>query len=167
MHFEKIFFSDLNEASDVLYSDEQDESMEENVQVSAFGAQEASDEDAFGTSNVPFNFCDPHDIENFQADIIECFVEETPTIATLAKDLALKGFWPLLLRILAVADEMFAKMSSIKLLTSLISNNCITWQPKQMHEFVQYVIQLMLQLVKRGNVVDQDVLSDALKWYYT
>ena len=63
------FLLDLNQATDVLYCDDQDDDnkpIQEFVQVSAFGAQEANAEDAFATNSLPFNFCDPYDIEDLQ-----------------------------------------------------------------------------------------------------
>ena len=52
-----------------MYCDDQDDDnkpIQEFVQVSAFGAQEANAEDAFATNSLPFNFCDPYDIEDLQ-----------------------------------------------------------------------------------------------------
>ena len=59
---------DLNQATDVLYLDDQDENKAilESVEVSAFGAQEANEDDSFSTHNLPFKFCDPYDVENLQ-----------------------------------------------------------------------------------------------------
>ncbi len=67
--YKVCLFLDLNQATDVLYCDDQDDDnkpIQEFVQVSAFGAQEASAEDAFATNSLPFNFCDPYDIEDLQ-----------------------------------------------------------------------------------------------------
>ena len=56
-----------------MYCDDQDDDnkpIQEFVQVSAFGAQEANAEDAFATNSLPFNFCDPYDIEDLQVLIV-------------------------------------------------------------------------------------------------
>ena len=69
VNIEYEFLLDLNQATDVLYCDDQDDDnkpIQEFVQVSAFGAQEANAEDAFATNSLPFNFCDPYDIEDLQ-----------------------------------------------------------------------------------------------------
>ena len=65
---------DLNQATDVLYCDDQgddDKPIQESVKVSAFGSQDTSTEDAFATNNVPFTFCDPYDIEDLQVWTLE------------------------------------------------------------------------------------------------
>ena len=89
----------------------------------------------------------------------ECFVQESKTLASLTKDLAVKGLWPLLVRMLQMADQMSLKMSSLKLLTALTGNNCMPLQPKQLASFVS----LVFHLVKIGNEVNQEILSEALK----
>ena len=144
-----------------MYVDDQDGQGDSKIifdsaNVPAFGSQEVRS-DEFETIQDQFVFMDPIEIENLQSDILECLLPEASHLATLTIDLAIKGFWPLLVQIINIA-EMKLKMSTLKLLTSLMKRNCIVKQPRILFMFVSLVFQLVKEQVSENEAVFSEVL---------
>lgn len=137
-----IFLHDCSEAADALFvDDEQKLASLDSVQIKAFSCQEKIDpDDKYETIGSFYAFEDPLDIESMQSDVIQAL---TPIANHFSLDLTVKGFWPLLIHLTNIAEDIQLKNVSMKLLLEFLKNDCLPKNTKLMAQFITLVFDTM------------------------
>ena len=124
--------------------DDPAKNVQDEVEVDGFGGQDAIEEDRFSTVDVKYKFNDPLDIEAIQANALDCLANESVYLVSMTKDLVLKGFWPLLINMLNMA-ETGLKMSALNIMTKFMEQNCLVKNSKLLFNFVTLSFYLLLK----------------------
>ena len=160
------------EGADKLYADKNGHrSLFTNV--NAFGHQEDSALDTFGTQHQHFVCDDPFVVEMIQCDLLKYLTHISDQLILWTLDLTINSLWPLLIRQLNIGG-LKLKKHCLELLTSLMELGCLHKSSKVQWNLVSFTFKLVkkiseedkpnvefrLSLVKMLSIISKFYLQD-------
>ena len=136
--------SDLSEATDTLYADKNGHRLL-FTNVNAFGNQDDSALDTFGTQRQHFVCDDPFVVEMILCHLLKYLIHISDELILWTLDLTINGLWPLLIRQLNIGG-LKLKKHCLELLTSLMELGCLHKSSKVQWNLVSYTFKLVKKI---------------------